>query len=229
MCEGAAEPIEFPDDQRIACAQGLKLLGEDRPLGTGAADNLGIDFGAASLRQCVDLQIDHLLLGTNACVPYVHGHLPERVAVQLTRLGGITRTLFFRTSRLYRGHASLEGKEVVPCAYDKTIVFSHALENRGRRVPPLHQQDSVERGQRRASTILAACGQQTSVFTDNGVPDHLAWSGHVDSQSQEREGDSQLGIGVIQHMRHAGVLTVRRAVHGLRLGSEVWLPDLVDS
>ena len=42
----------------------------------------------------VDLQIDCLILGTDACVPHVHGHPPELVTVQFTRLGGIKRTLF---------------------------------------------------------------------------------------------------------------------------------------
>ena len=106
MCEGAAEPIEFPDDQDIARAQDLKQLGEDRSFGAGAADDLGVDFGATGLCECVDLQIDRLVLGADACVPHMHGRPSElTVSCAVYSSGGIKRTLFFRTSILDRVYA----------------------------------------------------------------------------------------------------------------------------
>ena len=104
MFEGAAEPIEFPDDQHIARAQGLEQLGEDWPLGAGAADDLGVDLGATGLRERIDLQIDRLILGADACVPHVHGHPPELVTVQFTRLNENKANVVF------------PNEYVVPCA-----------------------------------------------------------------------------------------------------------------
>jgi hypothetical protein len=71
-----------------------------------------------------------LVLGTDTCVPHVHGYPPELVTVQFTRLGGIKRTLFFRTSMLYRVQAGLWDREVVPRACDETVVFLHGDDRR---------------------------------------------------------------------------------------------------
>jgi hypothetical protein len=59
-----------------------------------------------------------------------HGHPPERVTVQFTRLWGIKRTLFFQTSILDHPYAGLGDREVMPGACDKTIVFPHAFAKR---------------------------------------------------------------------------------------------------
>ena len=63
MAQGAAEAVEFPDDQDVAGPQLVQELLEDGPLGAGAASGLGEHPVAAGSRECVDLELGLLVGG----------------------------------------------------------------------------------------------------------------------------------------------------------------------
>jgi hypothetical protein len=62
MPQGAAEPVQFPDDQGVAGAQLVEELLEGGAVGAGAAGGLGEHPIAAGLLQGVDLE-SRLLVG----------------------------------------------------------------------------------------------------------------------------------------------------------------------
>jgi hypothetical protein len=62
VAQGAAEPVEFPDDQGVAGPQLVEDLGEGGPVGAGAAGGLGEHSIAAGTLQAVDLEL-WLLVG----------------------------------------------------------------------------------------------------------------------------------------------------------------------
>jgi hypothetical protein len=56
VAQGAAEPVELPDDQGVAGAELVQDLLEDRAVGRGAAGGLDEDPVAAGALERVDLQ-----------------------------------------------------------------------------------------------------------------------------------------------------------------------------
>ena len=66
MPQGAAEPVEFPDDQGVAGPQLVQDLLEDGPVGAGAAGGLGEHPVAASTLEGVDLKLGVLVSGGDA-------------------------------------------------------------------------------------------------------------------------------------------------------------------
>jgi hypothetical protein len=57
LSEGAAEPVEVPDDQGVARAQLVEELLEDRAVGAGAAGGLGEHPVAAGTLEGVHLEL----------------------------------------------------------------------------------------------------------------------------------------------------------------------------
>jgi hypothetical protein len=55
--QGAAEAVEFPDDQGVAGPQLVQELGEGGAVAAGAAGGLGEDPVAAGSREGVDLEL----------------------------------------------------------------------------------------------------------------------------------------------------------------------------
>lgn len=68
MLNASAEPIQFPNDKRVALTQRFLCFGESRPLGSAATKFVLKDFFAASLDQGFYLQFEFLILGGDACV-----------------------------------------------------------------------------------------------------------------------------------------------------------------
>jgi hypothetical protein len=66
VAEGAAEAVEFPDDQGVAGAQLVQELLEDRAVGAGAAGGLGEHPIATGRGQSVDLEVGLLVGGGDA-------------------------------------------------------------------------------------------------------------------------------------------------------------------
>jgi len=62
VAQGAAEPVQFPDDQGVAGTDLVQDLGEDGAVGAGAAGRLGEHPVAADALQGVDLELG-LLVG----------------------------------------------------------------------------------------------------------------------------------------------------------------------
>jgi hypothetical protein len=79
MSEGAAEPVEFPDDQGVARAQLIEELLEDVPVGAGAAGGLGEHPVAAGGCEGVDLELGMLVGGGDAGVPEQVSHAADRL------------------------------------------------------------------------------------------------------------------------------------------------------
>jgi hypothetical protein len=63
VAKGAAEPVEFPDDQGVPGTQLVQDLDKDWPVGAGAAGGLGEDPVAAGPFQGVDLELGLLVGG----------------------------------------------------------------------------------------------------------------------------------------------------------------------
>ena len=61
--QGAAEPVQFPDDQGVAGAELVQELGEGGSVGAGAAGGLGEHPIAARSGQRVDLEVGLLVGG----------------------------------------------------------------------------------------------------------------------------------------------------------------------
>ena len=66
MAQGAAEAVEFPDDQGVAGPELVEDLGEDGPVGAGAAGRLGEHPVAAGGLEGVDLELWLLVGGGDA-------------------------------------------------------------------------------------------------------------------------------------------------------------------
>jgi hypothetical protein len=66
VAQGAAEPVELPDDQGVAGAELVQDLLEDRAVGRCAAGGLGEHPVAAGAIQGVDLQTRLLVAGGDA-------------------------------------------------------------------------------------------------------------------------------------------------------------------
>jgi hypothetical protein len=73
MAERTAEPVKLPDDKDITGAEFLQCFGKNRPIGFGDADNFGMDFVHTGFLQCVNLQIEVLVLCTDPSIAYFHG------------------------------------------------------------------------------------------------------------------------------------------------------------
>ena len=73
MPEGAAEPIEFPDDQGVA-GTAVKHLLEGGPVGAGAAGGLGEHPVAAGVLEGVDLELGVLVGGGDAGIAELMSH-----------------------------------------------------------------------------------------------------------------------------------------------------------
>ena len=78
MPQGAAEPVEFPDDQGDAGPQLVQYLLEDGPVGAGAAGGLGEHPVAASTLEGVDLKLGVLVSGRDAGVAEQMSHAGNR-------------------------------------------------------------------------------------------------------------------------------------------------------
>ena len=63
MAQGAAEAVQFPDDQGVTGAQLVQDLGEDRAVGAGAAGGLNKHPVAAGTFESVDLELRVLVGG----------------------------------------------------------------------------------------------------------------------------------------------------------------------
>ena len=72
------EAIELPDDQGVAGPELVEDLGEDGPVGAGAAGGLGEDSVAAGSGEGVDLDVEVLVGGRDAGVAKQVSHTPER-------------------------------------------------------------------------------------------------------------------------------------------------------
>jgi hypothetical protein len=78
VAQGAAEAVEFPDDQGVAGAQLVEELLEDGTVGAGAAGGLGKYPVAADAFQGVDLKLGLLVGGGDAGVAEQVSHAADR-------------------------------------------------------------------------------------------------------------------------------------------------------
>jgi hypothetical protein len=76
--QGAAEPVELPDDQGVARPQLVQELGEGGPVGAGAAGGLGEHPIAAGGSEGVDLQLWLLVGGRDAGIAKQVSHAADR-------------------------------------------------------------------------------------------------------------------------------------------------------
>ena len=74
VAEGAAEAVEFPDDQGVAGPQLVQDLLEDRAVGAGAAGGLGEHPVAAGRGERVDLELWLLVGGGDAGIAEQMSH-----------------------------------------------------------------------------------------------------------------------------------------------------------
>jgi hypothetical protein len=79
VAQGAAEAVEFPDDQGIARAQVVEELGEGGAVGAGAAGGLGEHPVAAGRRELVDLELGLLVGGGDAGIAEQMAHAGDRL------------------------------------------------------------------------------------------------------------------------------------------------------
>jgi hypothetical protein len=79
VAQGAAEPVELPDDEGVAGAQLVQELGEDGPVGAGAAGRLDKDAVAAGGLQGVDLELWLLVSGGDAGIAEQVTHAADRL------------------------------------------------------------------------------------------------------------------------------------------------------
>jgi hypothetical protein len=87
--QGAAEPVELPDDQGVAGTQLVEHLGEDGAVGAGAAGGLGQHPVAAGALEGVDLELGLLVGGGDAGIAEQVTHA-ESVAELCDRVGCAT-------------------------------------------------------------------------------------------------------------------------------------------
>jgi hypothetical protein len=79
MAQGAAEPVELPDDQGVARAQLVQDLGEGGPVGVGATGGLGEDPVAAGPLEGVDLELGVLVGGGDTGIAQQVSHAADRL------------------------------------------------------------------------------------------------------------------------------------------------------
>jgi hypothetical protein len=79
MAQGAAEPVEFPDDQGVAGPQLVEELFEGGAVGAGAAGRLDKHPVAAGGLQSVDLQLGVLVGGGDAGIAEQVSHAADRL------------------------------------------------------------------------------------------------------------------------------------------------------
>jgi hypothetical protein len=77
VAQGAAEAVEFPDDQGVAGSELVEDLGEDRAVGAGAAGGLGEHPVAAGDLEGVDLEGGLPVGGGDAGVAEQVSHTPQ--------------------------------------------------------------------------------------------------------------------------------------------------------
>jgi hypothetical protein len=78
VAQGAAEAVEFPDDQGVTGAQLVQKLLEDRAVGAGAAGGLGEHAVAAGTFESIDLELGVLVGGGDAGIAKQVSHAGER-------------------------------------------------------------------------------------------------------------------------------------------------------
>jgi hypothetical protein len=78
VAQGAAEAVEFPDDQGVAGPELVEDLGEGGAVGAGAAGRLGEDPVTAGTFQGVDLELGLLVGGGDAGIAEQVSHARER-------------------------------------------------------------------------------------------------------------------------------------------------------
>ena len=88
MTQGAAESVEFPDDQGVAGPELIEDLGEDGPVGAGAAGRLGEHPIAADVLEGVDLELWLLIGGGDAGIAKEVSHAGERLITSRQRRCG---------------------------------------------------------------------------------------------------------------------------------------------
>ena len=76
--QGAAEPVELPDDQGVAGAQLVQELLEGGAVGAGAAGGLGEHPVAAGRGEGVDLELGVLVGGGDAGIAEQMSHAADR-------------------------------------------------------------------------------------------------------------------------------------------------------
>jgi hypothetical protein len=79
MTQGAAEAVEFPDDQGVAGPQLVEDLLEGGSVGAGAAGGLGEHPVAAGRREGVDLELGVLVGGGDAGIAEQMTHAADRL------------------------------------------------------------------------------------------------------------------------------------------------------
>jgi hypothetical protein len=79
VTKGAAEAVQFPDDQGVARPQLVQDLLKDGPVGAGAASGLGEHSVAAGALQGVDLEVWLLVGGGDARVAEQVSHAVDRL------------------------------------------------------------------------------------------------------------------------------------------------------
>ncbi len=76
VLDAATEPVEFPNDKRVAFAEDIPGLSQSGALGPAAADLVLKDFLAASFGERLDLEFEVLILGGDASVADQHERSP---------------------------------------------------------------------------------------------------------------------------------------------------------
>ena len=79
MAQGAAEAVQFPDDEGVARTQLVQELLEGGPVGAGAAGRFGEHSVAAGALQGVDLELGVLVGGGDAGVAEQVSHAADRL------------------------------------------------------------------------------------------------------------------------------------------------------
>ena len=72
MAQGPTQPVEAPDDERVAGAQGGERLPEAGARCLRPRDGVPEDTTAPRLRQRVPLSIERLVIGRNTGIAYLH-------------------------------------------------------------------------------------------------------------------------------------------------------------
>ena len=75
MFDAAAEPVEFPDDKRVAFAEGFLRLGQPGPLRAAAADLVFEELLATGFDEGLGLQFEVLIVSGDAGVADEHEKL----------------------------------------------------------------------------------------------------------------------------------------------------------
>ncbi len=78
MLEAAPEPVEPPDDERVAGAQLVERLGQPGPLRLPPAHAVGEEPVAAGGGQRVELEVEGLLPGRDPGVTDVHAPIVSK-------------------------------------------------------------------------------------------------------------------------------------------------------